>query len=384
MKIKVWDLPTRLFHWSLAAAFIAVFFTSHDESFLEYHVYVGCLILGLVIFRVLWGFVGNQHARFSGFVKGWKEVRTFSAQLSRLRIPRYIGHNPAVGWVVLVILGITAAIAVTGIITFGGEENRGIFAGLFPFGMAMNARLLHEWSAYCIIAVIVGHVCAALIHDFVLKENIILSMITGVKEDQESWSERVEHLRPQEGHSAPKLVVYISAALLGGLAMFYPTPEGKSDPASIQQPRLIDEKGFASRLVINKACMKECADCHTAFHPTLMSAASWKRVMAGLNDHFGDVIELDEATRMEIEAFLLSASAERSTTEASRKLLYYTDAAEPALLRITDAPYWKRKHADINADVFKRKSVVSKSNCAACHPWAQAGSFEDRDILIPD
>lgn len=384
MKIKVWDLPTRLFHWSLVVAYIVVIFTSHDESFLEYHVYVGYLILGLAIFRVLWGFVGNRYARFSGFVKGWAEVRSFSAQLSRLKIPRYLGHNPAVGWVVLVILGITLAITVTGIITYGGEENRGIFAGVFPFGMAMTARAAHEWLTYCVIAVIVGHICAALLHDFVLKENIILSMITGAKEDQESWSGRVEHLRPEEGHSGPKLVVYMLATLLGGLAMLYLPPEGRSDPASIHQPRLIDEKGFAVQLVLNSVWKEECAECHIAFHPTLMSAASWKRIMAGLDDHFGDIIELDDATRREIEAFLVSASAEYSTTEASRKLLYSIDPAEPALLRITDVPYWKEKHSDIKDDIFKRKSVVSRSNCTACHSWAESGSFEDRDIRLPD
>lgn len=384
MKIKVWDLPTRLFHWSLVAAFIAVIFTSRNESFLEYHVYVGYLILCLVIFRVVWGFVGNRYARFSGFVKGWTEVRSFLAQLLRLRIPRYIGHNPAVGWVVLVILGIAITIAVTGIVTYSGEENRGVFAGLIPFSVGMAGRTAHEWLTYCIVAVIVGHICAALLHDFVLKENIILSMISGTKEDNESWSERVEHLRPEEGHSLPKLVVYISAVLLGVFALLYLPPQGRTDPESITQPKLVNEKGFVSILVMNKAWLKECDDCHDAFHPTLMSAASWKRIMAGLDNHFGDMVELDEAARKEIETFLVSASAERSTTEASKKLLSSINIEEPAALRITDIPYWKKKHSDVKEEVFKRKSVLSKSNCTACHPWAESGSFEDRDINIPD
>jgi len=384
MKIKVWDPLTRLFHWSLVVAYIVVVFTSHEESLLEYHVYTGYLILGFVIFRVLWGFAGNQYARFSGFVRGWAEVRCFLKQVLGFKIPRYIGHNPAVGWYVLLMLGITIVITATGIITYGGEENRGIFAGLFPFGMAMYSEVAHRWLTYAVIALIVGHICAALIHDFVLKENIILSMITGVKEDMESWSERVGHLAPEEGRSGPKLVVYMLLAVFGGLAMIYlPLPD-KSDPASIRQPRLIDESGGVRELVIDNVWQQECADCHIAFHPTLMSAVSWKRIMDGLNGHFGEIVEIDGTRREEIEAFLSSSSAERSTTEVSRKIIYFTDAAQPAPLRITDSPYWQDKHADIKADVYKRKAVVSKSNCTACHPWAASGSFEDRDISIPE
>ncbi|MBI5886060.1 MAG: cytochrome b/b6 domain-containing protein [Deltaproteobacteria bacterium] len=383
MKIKVWDLPTRLFHWSLVGAYIAALFTSRNESFLEYHVLAGYFIAGCVIFRTLWGFVGNRYARFSSFIKGFGEVRSFLSRLLRLRLPRYIGHNPAVGWMVLVILGITTAITVTGIVTYGGEENRGVFAGLFPFGMGMAARTAHIWLTYCIVAVVAGHVSAALIHDFVLKENIILSMITGAKEDDESWHERVDHLRPEEGHSAAKLAVYLIVVLLGAFAAIYLPPEGRSDPASIRQPRVVDDKGFATRLVVNNAWHAECADCHDAFHPTLLPAASWKKIMAVLGDHFGDTVSLDESKRREIETFLVSASAEHSTTEASKKLLYSLDGAADAPIRITDVPYWKDKHSNIREDVFKRESVSSRSNCSACHPWAEAGSYEDRDISIP-
>lgn len=372
-----------MFHWSLVGAYIAALFTSRNESFLEYHVLAGYFIAGCVIFRTLWGFVGNRYARFSSFIKGFGEVRSFLSRLLRLRLPRYIGHNPAVGWMVLVILGITTAITVTGIVTYGGEENRGVFAGLFPFGMGMAARTAHIWLTYCIVAVVAGHVSAALIHDFVLKENIILSMITGAKEDDESWHERVDHLRPEEGHSAAKLAVYLIVVLLGAFAAIYLPPEGRSDPASIRQPRVVDDKGFATRLVVNNAWHAECADCHDAFHPTLLPAASWKKIMAVLGDHFGDTVSLDESKRREIETFLVSASAEHSTTEASKKLLYSLDGAADAPIRITDVPYWKDKHSNIREDVFKRESVSSRSNCSACHPWAEAGSYEDRDISIP-
>lgn len=384
MKIKIWDFPTRLFHWSLVGVYIAALFTSRNESLLEYHTAAGYLAIGLVGFRVLWGLTGNRYARFSDFVRGWGEVRSFLSKAAQFKLPRYLGHNPAVGWAVLLILGATVTIAFTGIITYGGEENRGVWAGVFPFGVALIARAIHAWLAYFIVAAIVLHICAALVHDFILKENIILSMITGSKEDAESWGERVSHQRPEEGRSVARLVVYIIVVVACGIGIFYLPPEGRSDPSSIQQPKVLDVKGFAVRVAPDKAWAKECADCHGVFHPTLLPAASWKRIMAGLDDHFGESVPLDGQVKGEIEAFLVSAAAERSTTEASKKMLYSIDGATPVLTRITDVPYWRDKHSDIKEEVFKRPKVVSKSNCAACHPWAESGSFEDRDIQIPD
>ena len=103
-KIKVWDLPTRLFHWSFAAAFLSAFAASSREWFLDYHVLSGSIVLGLVAFRVVWGFSGNPNARFSSFVRGWGETKGFLSGLLRLSPARYPGHNPAVAWVILAML----------------------------------------------------------------------------------------------------------------------------------------------------------------------------------------------------------------------------------------------------------------------------------------
>ncbi|MBI5563241.1 MAG: cytochrome b/b6 domain-containing protein [Deltaproteobacteria bacterium] len=385
MKIKVWDLPTRFFHWFLVSAYIAAFYTSHNESLLEYHIAAGYIALGLVFFRVLWGFAGGRHARFSDFVRGWAEVKSFMSRVLRLDFPRFMGHNPAVGWVIIFILCVTFILTATGIITYGGEENRGVWVGAFTFAAAVWARDIHEILSYFIVAVVVIHICAALVHDFILKENIILSMITGFKEDPESWGDRFSHLRPEDGHSRAKLIAYVIAAVIGGFALIYLPPEGKSDPAFIQEPNIINAKGFAVRLKTDKVWKDECAaSCHSAFHPTLLSAGSWRRVMAGLDDHFGETIMLEPGVKDGIEDFLTGASAERSTTEASKKLLYSIDANAPPPMRVTEVPYWRHKHDGISEDIFKRKSVVSRSNCPACHPWAESGSFEDKDIQIPE
>ena len=384
MKVRVWDIPTRLFHWSLVAAYAGVFFTSKNERFLEYHTIAGYVALGLVAFRVLWGFTGNRYSRFRDFVKGYTEVGSFLKKAIRLGFPRYIGHNPAVGWVVVFMLVLTAVIVSTGIVTYGGEENRGVLAGVFSFGAANAARNVHILLADVAIAAIVTHICAALFHDFVMKENIILSMITGTKEDPESWHDRVDHLKPDDAPSAARLAVLIAVTILGGFALVYLPPEGKGEFTGREAVRVFDEKGAPVLIKPDPLWKEECASsCHSGFHPTLLPGASWEKIMGSLADHFGEDVSLDGPARAQILKFLLSASADRSKTEASRKILYsISKGAVPA--RVTETPYWVTKHEDIKEEVFKRKPVISKSNCVACHPGAESGSFEDKDIRIPE
>lgn len=382
MKINIWDKPVRIFHWLLVSAYIAVFFTSKSEWLLEYHAAAGYIAMGLICFRILWGFTGSRYARFSEFIRGWGEVKSYLLKTIRLKPPRYLGHNPAVGWVVIFMLILTAGISVTGITTYSGEENRGMLAGLVSFRAASNAREIHEFLAYSAVVVIVVHIAAALFHDFILKENIILSMITGTKEDEESWGERVSHMRPGEGFSAPQLTVWLIVTIMGGFGLVYLPPKGKTDFSKVQEYKILDKKGFAVTEKPNKAWQSECSSCHTLFHPTLLPAASWEKIMAGLEDHFGDNASLDEKTRKEVLGFLVSSSAEHSTSEASQKLLRSIKRGDVPM-QITEIAYWKRKHSEIPPDVYNGKSVKSKSNCIACHPGAEVGSFEDADISIP-
>lgn len=387
MKIKVWDAPTRVFHWLLAASYLGLFFTAQNERLLEYHAAAGYVALGLTVFRIFWGFTGNQYARFSQFIKGWQAVKSDISHMTRLSPQRLLGHNPAVGWIALFMLAMTLAGTITGIIIYSGEESRGLWAGLFTYNAAVYARAVHEVIAYAAIAVIVLHICAALVHDFIMRENIILTMITGTEEDNESWQNRVSHMPPfqaREGRPLLRLFVLISVTISGGLALLYLPPEGKSDMSSIKQVKALDERGFARQVKPNAAWKEECAaSCHEAFHPTLLPAASWDRIMANLSDHFGEDADLPPAVKREISAFLAASSAERSTTEASKKILYSIEAGSIPM-RVTETPYWVDKHSGLTEDIYKRPSIASRSNCKACHPGAEAGSFEDRDIGIPE
>lgn len=369
---KIWDLPTRLFHWSFAAALIAAFAASTREWFLDYHVLAGAAALGLAVFRVFWGFSGNRNARFSGFVRGWAEIKGFLSGLMRLNPARYPGHNPAVGWAVIVMLSLMAVLGITGIIVYSGEEMKGPLVGVFSFETAGIAGVIHFIAAYSFLALAAVHVIAALLHDIIWKEGLILSMLTG-KKTVEGRLEAVAE-RPLLKKTAFALLAAVAA---GAILVLIPGER----QASGHTPALVESEGGPRALERNMVYEEECGSCHNAFSPTLLPARSWKKVMAGLGEHFGEDASLPEETSSEILKWLAASSAERAFSEPSKKIISSIGDAAP--LRITETTYWKEKHSEIGSEVYSRKAVSSRTNCAACHPGAPLGSFEDRDISVP-
>ena len=119
---------------------------------------------------------------------------------------------------------------------------------------------------------------------------------------------------------------------------------------------------------------QECAACHMAYPPGLLPAASWQRLMGGLSKHYGTDASLDEASTREISAWL--------TTHAGT---YKRVSEAPPQDRITKSAWFLREHnaEEVPPAVWKRTSVGSASNCAACHTQAAQGSFSERDIQIP-
>lgn len=122
----------------------------------------------------------------------------------------------------------------------------------------------------------------------------------------------------------------------------------------------------------NTKFQQECASCHIAYAPGLLPAASWRKVMGSLDQHFGSDASLDAQDNKEITTFLVNNASNRWS-------------APTAPLRITESAWFKRKHDahEINPDVWKRPSVKSPANCAACHPQAEHGNFNEHDIEIP-
>jgi len=128
---------------------------------------------------------------------------------------------------------------------------------------------------------------------------------------------------------------------------------------------------------------EECSSCHMAYPPGLLPARSWLKVMAGLEDHFGDNAELDAETQTIISAYLQKNSADHSSYRRSHKFSR-SIRSNNTPLRITQIPYFQRKHDEIPTRlVAGNEGVKSFSNCQACHSKAEAGNFNEDNVRIP-
>jgi hypothetical protein len=126
----------------------------------------------------------------------------------------------------------------------------------------------------------------------------------------------------------------------------------------------------------------ECASCHMAYPPGLLPERSWRRLMSGLDRHFGQDASLGGPALQMVTEYLVANSAERSThRRASRFLRSIPSDATP--LRITENAYFRREHDEVAPEVWKRPKVGGPSNCIACHGDAEQGDFSERNIRIP-
>ncbi len=141
-------------------------------------------------------------------------------------------------------------------------------------------------------------------------------------------------------------------------------------------------EGSSLTIVENKAWQAECSGCHLAYHPAFLPERSWRKMMSDLDHHFGANAGLDAATTKEIAGFLAANAADRGGSRRGRKV----DASIPSgqtPLRISETPWFVRKHDEVGADVWKRKSIGSAANCATCHPRAEKNSYSEHEIRIP-
>lgn len=166
--IKVWDLFVRLFHWSLVLLFAVAYATGDEIE--RVHIAAGYAIAGLIALRILWGFVGPRHARFSNFVRPPGEVLAYLRDIVLLRARRHLGHNPAGGAMVLALLAALIATSVTGYMMTTDA-----------FWGAKWVEEVHEALANATIALVALHVLGVVTASFAHRENLVKAMITGRK-----------------------------------------------------------------------------------------------------------------------------------------------------------------------------------------------------------
>ncbi len=166
--VKVWDPFVRVFHWSLATLFLVAYVTGDEIE--RVHIAAGYTIAGLIALRIVWGFVGPAHARFSNFVRSPRAIFAYLRDVALLRAPRYLGHNPAGGAMIVALL-----------IMLTGTGLTGYMMTTDAFWGAKWVEEVHEVFANLTVGLIVFHVLGVLISGFEHGENLVKSMITGRK-----------------------------------------------------------------------------------------------------------------------------------------------------------------------------------------------------------
>lgn len=168
MRILVWDLPLRIFHWLLAITFTGAFLTAESERWRDIHVMLGYTMLALVAFRVVWGFIGTRHARFASFLYGPARVAAYLRSLASGRPAHYTGHNPAGSWAIYALLAGAAAAGVTGLALYNEIGGRWV-------------EHWHEFSANSMLAIVAVHIVGVAAGSLLHRENLVRAMFTGYK-----------------------------------------------------------------------------------------------------------------------------------------------------------------------------------------------------------
>lgn len=360
--ILVWDRPLRLFHWLFAGSFAGAWLTADSDEWLSLHTFLGYLMLGLIGFRLVWGFVGSRHARFSDFLYSPRAGLDYLRQVALNRAARHLGHNPAGSQAIFLLLGLGMLVGLSGIFVQGGEERHGPAAGWLGYALGKAIKEGHELLASLMLLVVFVHLAGVALESWRHRENLARAMVDGRKLAEAD----TPRARP---HSLVAGLLLLAVAGFSAWWFQYRASDGgvAFAGAALPQSALWNE---------------ECGGCHQAFHPSLLPARSWQSLLARQDRHFGDDLGLDAAQVTGLLDFALAHAAERGATEAAWKI----DRSVPAdatPLRITETRYWVKKHREIAAADWNKPRVKSKANCPACHLDAEAGTYEDAAMRVP-
>jgi cytochrome b len=182
-RIRLWDLPVRLVHWSFVILLPALWWAAEVQSDIDLHKKLGYIMLALLIFRFLWGFVGTSTARFGQFVRGPRGVFSYLRGLRSKQAQPIVGHNPLGGWSVIALLVLLSAQLAIGLFA---QDVDGIESGplsyLVSYETADAARELHQQIFNVLLGLVVLHLGAILFYRFVHRHDLVGPMVTGTKE----------------------------------------------------------------------------------------------------------------------------------------------------------------------------------------------------------
>lgn len=362
----VWDLPVRVFHWSLVLLFLVAWISSDGDRWLDIHIFAGYAIAGLILFRVIWGFTGTYYAQFKHFRYSFKQAKDYALNVFTGSPPRHVGHNPAGSWAIYLLLSGLFLVVLSGFFVFGGEEGHGLASSLYSEIIGWLARNAHNALATLMLVVIIVHIAGVLIESHKHREKLILSMLTGRKNVPEGMP----------AVSAKPLVAVILVLAL--LAYFFSAGIGW-----IPGKEAFEAQFTGKSLATSATWQEECGACHLAYHPSLLPSRSWQKLLQQQHQHFAEDLYLEPETIQQLTDFAVANSAEKRITEFSRKIMDRMKPSETPL-RITETRYWKHKHDEVSSQVWQQTNINGKGQCDSCHSDARQGWFEDSRMSIPD
>jgi len=180
-EIPVWDIFVRVFHWALVLSFTIAYFT--EDDLLGLHTFAGYSVLFLIGLRLVWGFIGTRHARFSDFVKRPAEVKQYLKQIAKFSPKRYLGHNPAGGAMIVMLLIALLLTTFSGLVTYATAEGAGPLSGWIAKGAWGGEAWeeIHEFFANFTLLLVFLHVGGVALESLLHRENLVKSMFTGKK-----------------------------------------------------------------------------------------------------------------------------------------------------------------------------------------------------------
>jgi len=177
---RIWDPVVRIGHWTLVFSFITAYITEGEAPV---HMWAGYLLAAVVLFRLLWGFIGTRHARFSDFLYSPARILAYLKSLLGRRPEHYRGHNPAGGVMILLLLLSLALTAGSGMALYAVDEHAGPLAGLMTASESAEEfwEELHELFGNLTLVLVIVHVAGALVSSYLHRENLVKVMVTGRK-----------------------------------------------------------------------------------------------------------------------------------------------------------------------------------------------------------
>lgn len=167
-KILVWDLPVRLGHWLMVGCFAVAWLSGESEEWRLVHVFAGGAIVGIALFRIVWGLVGSRYALFADFIRGPHRALSYLKSLFAPQPEHHVGHNPAGGYAIALLLGLILASGASGWLNYqemGGEW----------------LEDLHEFAVNAMLLVVMVHLGGVFVGSLAHRENLVRPMITGMK-----------------------------------------------------------------------------------------------------------------------------------------------------------------------------------------------------------